>query len=210
MQGERRTHGFRRYYSTNEIDFFRGVAGTLAVNDWEFSLFQSFRYMDGTVENDQILSIKKDGLNRLIRNLEKRRTIPMQIYGGNVSYFTSSVHMGVTLLTHLFGKYSVEPKEYSYNLFYFREKNNINSSVDYILKTKYTKLYGEFAYSGNGNFATIHGFNFIPVSYLSFLLLYRYYDRAYQAWFGKTFSQSLTIQNEHGFYTGIQFTLFPY
>lgn len=122
MQGERRTHGFRRYYSTNEIDFFRGVAGTLAVNDWEFSLFQSFRYMDGTVENDQILSIKKDGLNRLIRDLEKRRTIPMQIYGGNVSYFTSSVHMGVTLLTHLFGKYSVEPKEYSYNLFYFREK----------------------------------------------------------------------------------------
>jgi len=210
IQGERRNNGFRRHYSTNENDFFRGIAGTLAIKNWEFSLFQSFRYMDGSVEDHTISSVKTDGLNRLVRDLEKRKTIPMQVYGENINYSTPDVHVGVTLLTHSFGKYSYEPEEKPYNLFYFRGKTNINSSVDYVWKTKHTKLYGEMALSGNGAIAVLNGFNFIPASYFSFLVLHRYYDRRYQAWFGNAFSQSLSVQNEHGVYTGIQFTPIPY
>ena len=49
-----------------------------------------------------------------------------------------------------------------------------------------------------------------PVSYFSLLLLYRYYDKKYQAFFGNAFSQGSTIQNEQGLYMALQWTPFPY
>lgn len=205
-QAERRTNGFRRHFSTNENDFFRGMATTLTFGKWDVSLFYSFRKRDAGTDSVSILSFKTDGLHRLIRDREKRRTVSMQTYGGNVRYATPDLCIGVTALSYSFGSLRVDPDPKPYNLFYFRGNRNTNFSVDYLWKNKWIKVYGETAFSSTGAVATLDALQLTPVSYFSFLMLYRYYDRRYQSFFGNAFSQGSSVQNEEGLYLGMQWT----
>lgn len=207
-QAERRTNGFRRHFSTNENDYFRGLASTLSLKSFDISLFYSFRKLDAGVNNYEVSSFKTDGLHRLERDREKLRTVSMQTYGGNVRYATPSVCIGATALFYSFGDYQIQPDPKPYNLFYFRGNKNMNISVDYLLKTNKLKFYGETALSSNKAIATLNALQLTPVSYLSLLLLHRYYGRCYQSFFGNAFSQNATVQNEQGLYTGMQWTPF--
>lgn len=207
-QAERRTNGFRRHFSTNEYDYFRGVASTITLKQLDISLFYSYRKLDAGVDNYEVSSFKTDGLHRLVRDREKRHTVPMHTYGGNIRYATPNVRIGATALSYSFGDYQIQPDPKPYNLFYFRGNNNINISVDYMLKTNKLKFYGETAMSSNKAVATLNAIQLTPASYLSLLLLHRYYDRRYQAFFGNAFSQNSTVQNEQGVYMGMQWTPF--
>ena len=100
----------------------------------------------------------------------------------------------------------MDPDPKPYNLFYFRGSNNFNIGVDYMLKSNRIKFYGETALSKNGAISTLNALQLTPASYISFLVLYRYYDRRYQALFGNAFSQGSTVQNEQGVYMGLQLT----
>ena len=205
-QAERRTNGFRRHFSTNEQDFFRGVASTITIKNLDISVFYSYRKMDAAVDSLTFTSLKTDGLHRLQRDWEKRKMITMQVYGGNIRYATSHFHVGLTALSYSFGKFKMDPDPKPYNLFYFRGSNNFNIGVDYMLKTNRIKFYGEIALSKNGAISTLNALQLTPASYISFLVLYRYYDRRYQALFGNAFSQGSTVQNEQGVYMGLQLT----
>ena len=209
-QAERRNNGFRRHYSTNEQDFFRGAAVTLTWKDWDASLFYSYRKLDGALENDTFPTVKTDGIHRLQRDWEKRRTVPMQTFGGNIRFAKPDFHIGLTAVNYSFGGRTIYPQNKPYNLFAFRGKRNFNIGVDYMLKNRWGKLYGETAVSANGAVATLNAVQLTPVSYLSLLALYRYYDRRYQAFFGNAFAQNSTVQNEQGIYLGFQWTPFGY
>lgn len=209
-QAERRTNGFRRHFSTNENDYFRGMASTVALKQFYISLFYSYRKLDAGVDNNEVSSFKTDGLYRLERDWEKKHTVPMQTYGGNVRYENSNFSVGITALSYSFGKYRIQPDPKPYNLFYFRGNDNINMSVNYMLKTKKVKFYGETAISSNKAVATLNAFQLTPVSYLSLLVLHRYYDRRYQAFFGNAFGQNSSVQNEQGVYAGMQWTPFAH
>ena len=207
-QAERRSNGFRRHFSTNENDYFRGVASTLVLKQVYISLLYSYRKLDAGVDNYEVSTFKTDGLHRLERDWEKKHTVPMQTYGGNVHYTTSNFSIGFTALSYSFGKYQVQPDPKPYNLFYFRGNDNIDISVDYMFKTKKIKFYGETAMSSNKAVATLNAIRLTPVSYFSLLLLHRYYDKKYQAFFGNAFSQNSAVRNEQGMYIGMQWTPF--
>ena len=153
-QAERRTNGFRRHFSTNEQDFFRGVASTITIKNLDISVFYSYRKMDAAVDRLTFTSLKTDGLHRLQRDWEKRKMITMQVYGGNIRYATSHFHVGLTALSYSFGKFKMDPDPKPYNLFYFRGSNNFNIGVDYMLKSNRIKFYGETALSKNGAIST--------------------------------------------------------
>lgn len=207
---ERRNNGFRRHYSTNEQDFFRGGAATAQFGDWLVSLFYSRKRVDGAVEDGQFTSLKADGQHRLIRDWRKRHTIRSQSYGGNVRFQKEHYHIGLTLLGYDFGGLDFQPTYYPYNRYYFRGKWNVNSSVDYMWKNDFIQLYGETAISKNGALATINACRYSPFSYLSLLLLYRYYDRRYQALYANSFAQNSRVQNEHGVYFGTRWSPLAY
>ncbi len=206
----RHTYGFRRHYSTNETDFFRGAAATLAIGRMEYSLFYSCRRMDAAVVQDTFPSLKTDGLHRLVRDREKLRNVPLQTVGTHIRYVTPSLGIGITALHTSFGRKYMQPDPKPYNLFYFRGDRNLNLSVDYLWKNRQLKLYGETALSRNGALATLNALEVTPTSYIGFLLLHRYYDRRYQALFGNAFSQQSAVQNEQGVYMGFQFVPLPY
>jgi hypothetical protein len=210
-QSEKRTYGFRRHFSASEVDFFRGAAATVNIKNVDVSLFYSQRKWDANpIDSLTVLSIKTDGLHRLPREAEKKRLLSVKTWGGNIRYAMPNVCLGITALSYSFEPFRIEPEPKPYHLFYFRGSANTNVSVDYLLKNRYVKLYGETAASANKSFATLNGLQFTPASYLSALLVYRYYDKAYQAFFGRALGQGSTVQNEEGLYAGMQFTPFPY
>lgn len=209
-QAERRNNGFKRHFSTNECDFFRGFGCTLNWSNLDLNLFFSSRKMDASVHNDTIPTVKKDGLHRLQRDWDKRHTLQMYTFGGNIRWAHPNYHIGLTTIYYNFGGKTVFPKEYPYNKFYFRGRNNLNMSVDYMLKNKWGKIYGETAFSQNGAIATLNAIQLTPVSYLSLLALHRFYDRRYQSFFGNSFSQNGSVQNEQGIYLGCQWVPFEH
>ncbi|MDR2968488.1 MAG: helix-hairpin-helix domain-containing protein [Tannerellaceae bacterium] len=208
-EAERRNNGFRRHYSTNETDFFRGAAATAAWDKVEVSLFYSFRRMDAGVDNHRFTSFKTDGLHRTENDWEKRQAVLMQSAGGNIRYVSPDLSLGITALGYTFGSNAMQPEDKPYNHFYFRGKQNLNVSVDYMIKNRRIKLYGETALSKNGALATLNALQLTPVSYISFLLLHRYYDKRYQSFYGRAFGQNSTVQNEQGIYAGLQLVPFP-
>jgi hypothetical protein len=210
-QAERRTYGFRRHFSTNENNYFRGTAATITIKNVDISLLYSQRKQDANlIDSVTVSSLKTDGLHRIPREMEKKHLLPVKTVGGNIRYATPDVCLGITALSYSFAPFRIDPEPKLYNLFYFRGSRNTNVSVDYLLKNRYIKWYGETAIGAGKSFATLNGLQLTPVSYLSALLVYRYYDKRYQAFFGKAFAQSSTVQNEEGLYLGIQFTPFPY
>jgi hypothetical protein len=134
----------------------------------------------------------------------------MQTCGGNIRYATPAICLGWTALAYSFGNVSLEPEPKPYNLFYFRGKRSMNMSLDYLWRNQYLKIYGETAISGNRALAILNAVQFTPASYFTLLLLYRYYDKKYHAFFGDAFSQNTTVQNEQGVYLGLQLTPFAH
>ena len=210
-QAGKRSYGFRRHFSTGESDFFRGTAATAQWGDVSLSLFYSYRKLDATpADSLDVSSIQTNGLHRLPQEREKRARLPMQTYGGNIRYATPGLCLGFTALSYSFGKYRIMPGEKPYNLFYFRGSSNRNMSLDYVLKNRFLKFFGEAAISANKAPAVLNALQLTPVSFFSFLLLHRYYDIKYQAYFGNAFSQNTMVQNEQGLYLGLQFTPFAW
>ncbi|WP_239445732.1 helix-hairpin-helix domain-containing protein [Parabacteroides sp. An277] len=207
-QAERRNNGFRRHYSTNEQDFFRGAAVTLAWKEMEASLFYSYRKEDAAIERDTFPSIQSSGLHRLRRDWEKRRALNVQAMGLNLRWAKPHFHVGITGLYYTFGGKVFYPQERLDNRFAFRGKSNFNIGVDYMWRNRWGKLYGETAMSRNGAMATLNALLLTPASYFSFLVLHRYYDRRYQALFGNAFAQNSSVENEQGIYLGLQWTPF--
>lgn len=203
-QVERRNFGFRRHFSANETDFLRGIASTLTWKRFDLSLFYSVRKMDAEADSLTFPSLKTDGLHRLQKDWEKRRTVSMRTYGGSLQYASSDFRFGLTALSYSFGSLQMRPDAKPYNLYYFRGNRNANFSVNYLLKNDRMKVYGETAVSSNGAWATLNAVELAPVSYISFLALYRNYSPRYQSFFGNAFSQSSAVQNEKGVYFGFQ------
>lgn len=209
-QAERRNNGFRKHFSTNEYDFFRGVGATLNFRQFDLNLFYSNRYLDGSVDSLSITSLKKDGIHRLPRDWDKRNKVNLQTLGGNIRYGSPNFNMGITAIYYSFGSKRFESELRPYSLYTFRGKENANLSVDYMFKKGALKFYGETAMSANKQWATLNGIQIQPVSYASFLILYRNYNKKHQSFYGNSFSQNSSVQNEEGIYLGMQFVPFAY
>jgi hypothetical protein len=210
-QAERRSNGFRRHYSTGENDFFRGVASTLSLGKFDVSAFYSSRKADATtVDGNTVLSFKTDGIHRTEGDLEKKHRVNIQTTGGNIRYISPQLLFGMTAMTHSFGGLSVSPDPKPYNKFYFRGNRNSNMSLDYTWRQGRIVIYGETAVSQNGAAATLNAFQWSASSGLNALILYRHYDRRYQAFYGNAFSQSSTVQNEEGLYISMQWAPIRY
>jgi hypothetical protein len=210
-QAERRNNGFRRHYSTSENVFFRGIASTVSLKKIDISAFYSTRKADATLADENtVSSFKTDGIHRTKGDLEKKHNVSIRTIGGNIRYVSDQLLVGMTALTYSFGGLAVEPEPRPYNKFYFHGKRNTNVSVDYKWQRRRIAFYGETAFSQNGAAATLNALQWSAPSGLRALILYRYYDRRYQAFYGNAFSQGSTVQNEEGMYISMQWTPIPY
>lgn len=194
-----RASGIRKHSSTDEYNYFKGVATTVnIVKNLDFSAFYSNRKLDGTIENGQLVSINETGLHRTTNEVERRESFILELAGGNLTYERNAKRVGVTALYyHMNRNYAPSLSKYAkYNM---QGNNFYNASIDYRFRHHKWELIGEEAVGKHG-YATLNRllYNFNPNYTL--LLLHRYYSHDYWSMFGSTFGDSSSPQNENGWY----------
>lgn len=202
-----RPGSIRRHYSTDENNFFRGLAATLGSADWQFSFWGSYRKVDASVEEGFITSLKKDGRHRTLLDERKERAASMFSAGGNLSWNRTFFRLGLTASYTSFDK-ALRPVLRRYNLFYPSGAEFFNTSFSYDFMWKSLYFSGELAADRDMNIATVNMLNVSPAEGFRLFMLYRYYSPRYNALHASSFASGSGVKNEKGFYASIEFVPF--
>lgn len=207
----------RPYTSVDENNFLRGAATTLGIKNFELTMFYSRKKVDGnlviidSINNYQdyyISSLQSSGLHRSPNEIADKDAVMEQVYGGHFAYRTRKLNIGATASFIEFDK-SLERRLYPYNQFEFNGKKNYNIGIDYSYTFRNFSFFGEAARSENGGMAFIDGIMVSVTSKLSFSILYRYYQKNYQAIYSSAFGEGSSCSNEQGLFSGVQFKISP-
>ena len=196
--------GIKKHSSSDEYNYFQGVAAAYNMNEhFTFTGFYSYRNLDGIVCDNVLTSIKRDGLHRIPREIERKDVANIQLLGGNIGYSYHNLKMGFTGIYYFFDK-SYIPESRPYNYYNLKGKEFYNLGIDY--KYRWNKIYffGETAAGKDGGIATLNTISFSPVSNYQVLFLERYYAKDYQALYARSVSEGSSVQNENGYYLGIE------
>ena len=199
-----RSQGIKKHSSTDEYNYFQGIAGSIRIaNRLTADAFYSYRKMDGIVDNQLITSIKEDGYHRLPRDYEKKNTFSNQLIGSNIHYNGKNFEAGLTAVYNVFNKV-LNTTARAYNKYYPRGRDFFNAGVNYKLFWKKFILQGETAMDKNGKIATMNMLRYSPKESFQLMVMNRFYDLAYQSIYARSIGEGSMVQNESGFYIGLE------
>lgn len=198
----------KRHFSTAEYGFFRGAAAVYKIDKVAITAFYSNKGIDGNLsKDDEVTSFKTDGYHRTPSEISKKKNVREQVMGANIQYRKNRFQLGVSGIFHSYNK-MYNPTLREYNLYYLRDNNNANASIDYSYRFRNVHLAGETAIAKNGAVATVNMAQYTPSSLFSLSVLHRYYPISYNAFYAQAFSEGSRVQNENGLYVGATFSPF--
>ncbi|WP_291592566.1 helix-hairpin-helix domain-containing protein [Bacteroides sp.] len=204
-----RSSGIKKHSSTDEYNYFRGIAATVALTKhWDISGFYSHRSLDGVITNEEITSIFKTGLHRSQKEADKKHLFTLQLTGGNVSYQQNRIRLGITGIYYLFNR-PYEPELTGYSKYNLHGNDFYNLGIDYAYRWHRFSFQGEIAIGKQG-WASLNRFQYSPVQDVQLMLIHRFYSYNYWAMFAHSFGEGSTTQNEQGYYLGLETSPFAY
>lgn len=210
-------HSLRPYRSVNEVDFFRGLASSVALSkNIEFLAFASTRRRDANLgelqpepDTDEpilayLSSLQTSGLHRTPSEIANKNAVRQSSIGGSLRYRWQNGHVALNGLYEHLDK-PLQRKPQLYNRFYFSGNQLLNLSLDYTWSFRNLYFFGETARSNNGAVATLNGLLLPLDRRVSVVVLHRYFPKDYQALNPKPFAESAGGNNEQGMYFGVHF-----
>lgn len=204
-----RSTGIKRHSSTDEYNYFRGVATTVALTKrLSVSAFYSHRNVDGVVTDGEITSVYKTGLHRSRKEADKKNLLTSQLTGGNVSYQQNHIRLGITGVYYVFNR-PYEPELTGYSKYNIHGNHFYNLGIDYAYRWRRFSFQGETAIGKQG-WASLNRLQYSPVQDIQFMLIHRFYSYDYWAMYAHSFGEGSTVQNEQGYYVGLETTPFSH
>ena len=203
-----RSGGLRRHSSTDENNFLRGAAVTLALGRWELSALLSSRRLDAVVENSLAKSLKTDGYHRLARDIEARDAVRNTMVGSNLTYRGGVFNIGLTVVGDFFNRPFTTGDE-PYRAFYPEGRRFFNAGLAYDFRWRGIFVGGETAVDGRGNVATLNGVDIYPADGYRIFVQHRHYGRGYVAHHARAMSATDAVRNESGVFCGVEVTAVP-
>lgn len=202
--------GLRQYTSVDENNYFRGAGATVGFGPIAFTAFYSSKGRDAnvllidTLEQDEmvITSLQQTGMHRTPGELEGKNAVDETIYGGNISYRSSHLSVGLTAYKMELGA-EYQRRLSFYNQFDFSNRQNSNIGLDYSYILRNFNFFGEAAVSQNGGYALLNGVMMSLDQRLSLSLVHRKFSKDYQSLFAVAFSENTRVVNEQGLYLGL-------
>lgn len=191
---------FKAHTSTNESNYFRGLAASYTWSAYSLTAYASYRKLDGRVDHqssDTIRSILKTGLHRTLSEIKARRTLGCVTAGASVSYNRSHFTLSASsVYTH----YSrvVSPDLRKYNAYYFRGRTAVTSSLAYYCTfNKFTGV-GEWAIDYKGHLAIENTLAYKFTPRLSCSIQQRHFSPRFISINGRALQQGSRVANEQG------------
>lgn len=204
-----RSSGIKKHSSTDEYNYFRGIAATVALTKhWDISGFYSHRSLDGVITSEEITSIFKTGLHRSQKEADKKHLFTLQLTGGNVSYQQNRIRLGITGIYYVFNR-PYEPELTGYSKYNLHGNNFYNLGIDYAYRWHRFSFQGETAIGKQG-WASLNRFQYSPVQDVQLMLIHRFYSYNYWAMFAHSFGEGSATQNEQGYYLGLETSPFAH
>ncbi|WP_303002921.1 helix-hairpin-helix domain-containing protein [Bacteroides congonensis] len=204
-----RSSGIKKHSSTDEYNYFRGIAATVALaKHWDISGFYSHRSLDGVIKDGEITSIYKTGLHRSRKEADKKHLFTLQLTGGNVSYQQNRIRLGITGIYYVFNR-PYEPELTGYSKYNLHGNNFYNLGIDYAYRWHRFSFQGETAIGKQG-WASLNRLQYSPVQDVHLMLIHRFYSYNYWAMFAHSFGEGSIAQNEQGYYLGLETSPFAH
>ncbi len=206
----------RPYTSTDENNFFRGVAAAFSTGNLGLNLLYSYNSIDATINlaDDSaemyVVNLYRSGLHTTPQLQLKRDVLNESFYGININYNTSHIRFGVTYTGSYF---SVPLKLKSKNpedLYGFEGTHNNVYSIYYNSITGRILLYGEVSADKELNLAIVQGLSSRLAERLSINMIYRYYSPEFNSFHANAPGANSSTGNEHGFLAGFTFEAAKY
>jgi len=205
----RTADGIRPYSSSDENQFFRGIAVLLNLKLVKWSLFYSNRQKDANLSADSsgnnfITSFRMDGFHRTISELEDEKNVSERMLGSYADFRFKNWRFGILSSCQKYGL-PVTKGDSPYKSKTFEGDLNVNFGLDYHLILNQISLFGEAGISKNRKPAVVNGLVWKAHPRLSLSFLYRYYDPAFQSFNTGSFAEGSGGRNEEGFFTAFEF-----
>lgn len=199
-----RESGIKKHSSTDEYNYFQGIAGSIQFSEhFTADAFYSYRQMDGIVDNRFITSLKEDGYHRIPRDYEKKNSLTNQLIGSNIQYNGKNFELGLTAVYNFFNKV-LNPTYRPYNKYYPRGRDFFNLGANYKFFLKKLTWMGEVAMDKDRRMAALNTLRYRPKANFQLIAMHRFYDVAYQSMYARSVGEGSMVQNESGFYLGME------
>ncbi|MEO6671291.1 MAG: helix-hairpin-helix domain-containing protein [Ferruginibacter sp.] len=206
---KRQSSVLRPYNSAAEINFHRGVGLTVGKNNWQATIFGSYRKTDANFASDTLLttddfitSLQTSGYHRTKSEVDDKAVQRQLAFGANAAVQFGRLHLGVNAIQFQF-KYPLVKDPLPYNTYALTGKSFGNYSFDYSYTYKNLHFFGEAAISSQKGAAFINGLLLSVSNRVDMSFLYRNISRKYQSLYTNAFTESTTPSNEKGLFSGI-------
>src|SRR5690606_38572541 len=211
----RSSTGFKPFTSAMEFGFFRGLAATYAIGNFQISALYSHAPRNGNIQSTLdsleqtegfISSLLQSGYHRTATEIANKSKVRERNMGGNISF----ANKGSTLqfgLNTLYTQYS-QPfirNDRIYNGFEFRGQSNFIHSAYFSYNVHNYFFFGEAARSTSGGMGSVAGLMSSLTKEFDLSVLWRRFDRDFHSFYGNAFSEGSRPINETGFYLGLQY-----
>ena len=195
----------KKFSSTSETSFFRGIAAAFRFGRVDMSAFYSYLSTDATLRKDgTISSLKTDGLHRTLLELSKKHNVTEQSAGTDVTWNTGYFSLGATVFYQHFSRSFSKGTEL-YRQYYPDGKDFLNAGLHYRWHRDRFSFSGETAFSSvYGGWATLNKAIYRFNHRYSMVVLQRLFTYQYVGLRANSFSEGGAVRNESGFYTGVE------
>jgi hypothetical protein len=202
--------GIRSYSSTDENQFFRGLAGQFNYKNFTFYPFISLNKLDAKLDtldgNVFFGAFQTSGYHRTGSEISGENAVNQLTGGGHISYSFHRWSFGVTTVYNRFNV-EMDRGDEPYNQFLPEGKENLVAGFDWKGSVKKVFLFGEAAISSGNGKAFLSGAMLKPVPNMELSMVYRNIEKTYFSFFSNAFTESSKVNDEHGFYLGTK--IFP-
>ena len=214
VSAKRQADVLRPYNSAGEINFHRGLGITVGKNNWEATVFASYKRVDANfaagdttqTQDDFITSLQTSGYHRTASESADKGIQRQLTFGGNLAYRIKNIHLGLNAVQYAF-KYPLQKPADPHNLYALSGKSFGNYSTDYSYTYRNLHFFGEAAITDKKYPAFVNGLLLSAASNVDLSFVYRNISKGYQSLYTNAFTESTFPNNEKGLFSGITLRL---
>lgn len=194
----------KQYTSTDENNFFRGMAAEFSVKNLGLSIFYSKNISDATLgsssgySNDYIENFYSSGIHNTSGLMLKKDAFTDLAYGLNLTYNFNTLRVGLIWSEDRLSLPVIPAGNDPEEVFDFRGDRNTLYTIYYNSLIKRILLYGELSTNESFKYALVQGLSFRPSDRLTVNFLFRNYEAGYFSFHGKGPGSSSATGNEQG------------
>ena len=201
----------RPYTSTDENNFFRGMAVMMSVRDADISVYYSSNLIDATLSDPSdstsvtVNSLYKTGYHNTANYFQKNDAVREQCFGMNLTYNFRKFRAGMILSGNRFS-IPVKPlKTDPSDLYDFSGDRHANYSVFYSSNMNRIIMFGEASFGNRFEYSFIQGFSLRPADRLNINFFFRSSSPGFISLHGRPPGVSSGTDNEHGIFGNFTF-----